>query len=122
VVIDTDPDTVGTLRGLTDLGVQLVIDDFGTGYANLANLHALPVHGLKLAASFVQSIDEHRSSRRYAFLGAVAALGRTLGLTVTAEGIETQGQADLLREVGCQIGQGWYFGRPRWPRQFRPER
>jgi diguanylate cyclase (GGDEF)-like protein len=121
-VIGTDQHTLRTLRGLADLGVQLVIDDFGTGYANLANLHALPVHGLKLAASFVQSVDEHRPVRRYDFLTAVVGLGRTLGLTVTAEGIETQAQAELLREVGCQIGQGWYFGRPRWPRQFRPER
>ncbi len=121
-VIDTDQHTLRTLHGLADLGVRLVIDDFGTGYANLANLHALPVHGLKLAASFVQSIEEHQPDRQYAFLSAVVALGHTLGLTITAEGIETQTQAELLRDVGCQIGQGWYFGRPGWARQFRAGR
>jgi diguanylate cyclase (GGDEF)-like protein len=104
-VIDTDRGTLETLRGLADLGVRLVVDDFGTGYSNLANLPVLPIHGLKLAAAFIRGRPEE-------FLRAVVALGRTLGLTVTAEGIESAEQARLLREVGCDLGQGWYFGRP----------
>jgi len=121
-VIETDRDTLHTLHGLADLGVRLVIDDFGTGYANLATLHVLPVHGLKLAAAFVQSVGRHQPDRRDAFLSAVVSLGLTLGLTVTAEGIETEEQAKLLRAVGCEIGQGWYFGRPCSPRRFLPDR
>lgn len=104
-VIDTDQQTVDTLRGLADLGARLVIDDFGTGYANLASLPVLPVHGLKLAAGFVHG-------RRDGFLRAVVGLGHTLGLTVTVEGIESADDAALARDIGCELGQGWYFGRP----------
>jgi diguanylate cyclase (GGDEF)-like protein len=111
-VIDSDRETLETLQGLADLGVRLVIDDFGTGYSNLANLHVLPVHGLKLAAGFVGSTGRHEPDRREDFLSAVVALGRTLGLTVTGEGIESAEQAELLRRIGCELGQGWYFGRP----------
>jgi diguanylate cyclase (GGDEF)-like protein len=111
-VIDTDPGTLATLHRLAELGVRLAIDDFGTGYSNLANLHVLPVHGLKLAATFVQSVGRHQPTRRDAFLRAVVDVGRTLGLTVTAEGIETAAQAEFMREIGCEIGQGWHFGRP----------
>jgi diguanylate cyclase (GGDEF)-like protein len=120
-VLDTDQSTVDSLQGLADLGVRLVIDDFGTGYSNLANLARLPVHGLKLATAFVRGIDPHQPDRRTAFLGAVVALGRTLGLTVTAEGIESAAQAELLRSVGCTLGQGFHLGRPRltWTRTAR---
>jgi EAL domain-containing protein (putative c-di-GMP-specific phosphodiesterase class I) len=110
----TDDDTIHTVDALADLGVRLAIDDFGTGYSNLAYLGTLPVHGLKLASSFMRgarprmnadSIDE-------AILSGLVSLGHTLGLTVTAEGVETSAQAHRLRSIGCDIGQGWHFGRP----------
>jgi diguanylate cyclase (GGDEF)-like protein len=121
-VIDSDRETLETLQGLADLGVRLVIDDFGTGYSNLANLHVLPVHGLKLAAGFVGSTGRHQPDRREDFLSAVVALGRTLGLTVTGEGIESADQAELLRRIGCELGQGWYFGRPHGNGDFHGRR
>jgi diguanylate cyclase (GGDEF)-like protein len=104
-VIDTDHATLDTLRGLAELGMRLVIDDFGTGYANLASLPVLPVHGLKLAARFVHAGSD-------VFLRGVVALGHTLGLTVTAEGVESAREASLVREIGCELGQGWHFGYP----------
>jgi EAL domain-containing protein (putative c-di-GMP-specific phosphodiesterase class I) len=113
-VIDTHAETIATLRALADLGVRLALDDFGTGYANLAILPALPLHVLKLAAPFVNGAAEYND----AFLRAVTELGHTLGLTVTAEGLETQAEAERLRAIGCDTGQGWYFGRPMPPDQL----
>jgi len=93
-----------SLRRLSALGVRIAIDDFGVGYSNLACLRALPVHGLKLDGTFTESTD--------AFLAAAVALGHTLGLAVTAEGIETAEQARRMRAAGCDTGQGWHLGRP----------
>jgi diguanylate cyclase (GGDEF)-like protein len=111
----TDAETLQTLHGLADLGVGLAIDDFGTGYSNLAYLRALPVQGLKLAGSFVQGLrsPDTADPTDEAILTTLVSLGRTLGLTITAEGIETAIQARRLRAIGCDLGQGWHFGRPR---------
>lgn len=118
-VIDLSSVVTDTLTTLMKLGVRIVIDDFGVGYANLANLRALPLHGLKLDASLTHPsppVSGRTSTPRAAtdedFLGTVVALGHQLGLTVTAEGIETVEQADRLTATGCDHGQGWYFGRP----------
>jgi EAL domain-containing protein (putative c-di-GMP-specific phosphodiesterase class I) len=109
----TDDDTVHTVHALADLGVRLAIDDFGTGYSNLTYLRTLPVHGLKLAGSFMRgACPATTDATDEAILTAVVSLGHTLGLTVTAEGVETADQAHQLRSIGCDIGQGWHFGRP----------
>jgi diguanylate cyclase (GGDEF)-like protein len=109
----TDEDTVHTVHALADLGVRLAIDDFGTGYSNLTYLRTLPVHGLKLAGSFMRgACPATTDATDEAILTAVVSLGHTLGLTVTAEGVETADQAHQLRSIGCDIGQGWHFGRP----------
>ncbi|MFI5890788.1 putative bifunctional diguanylate cyclase/phosphodiesterase [Actinoplanes sp. NPDC051513] len=92
-----------TLRQVADLGVRLALDDFGTGYSSLATLSRLPVSTVKLAAEF---LAEPR------VLQHAIALGHALDLTVTAEGIETAAQESLLRSLGCDIGQGFHFGRP----------
>ncbi|CAM3179223.1 putative bifunctional diguanylate cyclase/phosphodiesterase [Stackebrandtia soli] len=117
-VIDTDAQAIEALEGLTRLGVRIVIDDFGTGYSNLACLNRLPVHGLKLDAAFARHVDSttHSDDRRVAFLTTIVQLGHVLGLDVIAEGIETQHQARVLRDAGCDTGQGWLFGRPADPR------
>jgi diguanylate cyclase (GGDEF)-like protein len=104
--------TAGTLRAVADLGVRLAIDDFGTGYSNLAYLGSLPVHDLKLAATFVQRLRTSRSTDAEAIIAALVSLGHTLGLTVTAEGIEGSAEASTLADIGCDTGQGWHFGRP----------
>jgi diguanylate cyclase (GGDEF)-like protein len=106
-----------TLHDLARLGVRLAIDDFGTGYSNLTYLGAIPVHGLKLASGFVRRVGSPATTTpdAKAVLAALVNLGHTLGLTVTAEGIETADQARHLAAIGCDTGQGWHFGRPATP-------
>jgi diguanylate cyclase (GGDEF)-like protein len=115
-----DGAALSTVHALADLGVRLSIDDFGTGYSNLSYLRALPVHDLKIAGDFVRGLRPAAGADRTdeAILTTMISLGHTLGLTVTAEGIETAEQAHRLRCLGCDIGQGWHFGRPRPPRQI----
>jgi diguanylate cyclase (GGDEF)-like protein len=109
-----DDDVMDTLHALNRLGVPLSIDDFGTGYSSLAYLAELPVHNLKLAASFLHGLESGspagRSNRT--ILPALITLSHDLGLTVTAEGIETEGQSEHLRGIGCDLGQGYHLGRP----------
>ena len=98
------------LNQLHHLGVRLAIDDFGTGYSSLARLKRLPVHKLKLDQSFVRGLPQ--DSADAAIACAVVTLGQSLGLRVLAEGIETEEQAAYLRQIGCNYGQGYWFGRP----------
>jgi diguanylate cyclase (GGDEF)-like protein len=110
-VLDTSDRAAGVLRELADRKVRVVLDDFGTGYSNLSVLQRLPLYGIKLDRSFIHDID--RPDRvTYSLLDAVVRLATALNLTVTAEGIEHEAQADAVRELGCHIGQGWLFGRP----------
>lgn len=106
-----DPDTaLELLDRLCKLGVRLSIDDFGTGYSSLQRLKRLPVHKLKIDQSFVHNLPDDRDD--IAIAKAVTALGHSLGLQVLAEGIEHQRQADFLRGLGCDHGQGYLFSRP----------
>jgi diguanylate cyclase (GGDEF)-like protein len=101
---------VEVLRRLTDIGVQIGIDDFGTGQSSLGYLRSLPVHSLKIDQSFVEALGNDPEGG--AIVSAVVQLGHALGLTVTAEGVETPGQLSLLRALGCDLGQGFYFAHP----------
>lgn len=108
------------LTQLRELGVRLAIDDFGTGYSSLARLKRLPVHKLKLDQSFVQGLpDDHEDA---AIARAVITLGQSLGLRVLAEGIEEESQAIFLRGLGCNLGQGYWFGRPQPAEQLTSSR
>ncbi|WP_348266320.1 EAL domain-containing protein [Edaphobacter sp. DSM 109919] len=95
---------------LKNLGVKLALDDFGTGYSSLRNLQALPFDELKVDRSFVSSMVQCRDSRK--IVAAVIGLGQSLKLTTVAEGIENETQADILRWLGCDVGQGWIYGPP----------
>jgi EAL domain-containing protein (putative c-di-GMP-specific phosphodiesterase class I) len=107
---------VGALRVLADLGVRIAIDDFGTGYCNLTYLRDLPVTELKMAGEFVAGLrapaDDPASHTDERILASLVSLAHALNLTVTAEGVETPGQADRLCAIGCDAAQGWHFGRP----------
>ncbi|MEV6932128.1 bifunctional diguanylate cyclase/phosphodiesterase [Dactylosporangium sp. NPDC051485] len=110
---------VQTLRTIADLGVRIVIDDFGIGYSNLAYLRHLPVHGLKLAGAFMAGIRKLESDHvDEQIVETVIRLAHTLQMTVTAEGIETADQAARLAALGCDLGQGWLFGRPVRPAEI----
>jgi len=111
-LVETHPHTLANLQGLKRLGVRIAVDDFGTGYSNLAALLTLPVHELKLAHMLVKDGSPD-------LLNTIMQLGRTLKLTMTAEGIETRHQADLMRELGCDTGQGWHFSRPMTTEKIR---
>jgi diguanylate cyclase (GGDEF)-like protein len=113
-------DTIGTLTALANLGIRLAIDDFGTSYANLTHLRQLPVHTLKLAGPFVRCLQTPHPSdpTGETILTTLISLGQTLGLTITAEGVETAVQARRLAALGCDLGQGWYLGRPAAPRRI----
>ncbi|HWD09526.1 MAG TPA: EAL domain-containing protein [Actinomycetota bacterium] len=97
------------LSGLRELGVALALDDFGTGYSSLSYLHRLPVSSLKVDRSFVLGMDREDGVK---LVDAIASIGRSLGLSLVAEGIEREDQARRLRSLGCQLGQGYLFGRP----------
>ncbi len=98
------------VRGLKDLGCRLALDDFGTGYSSLAHLGALPFDELKIDRSFIQNMTGSREGRK--IVAAVVGLGDSLGLTTVGEGVETQEQANMLLWLGCELGQGWLYGRP----------
>ncbi len=98
---------VGSLK---NQGIRLALDDFGTGYSSLAHLRALPFDRIKIDKSFVTSILENTESA--AIVNAITRLGDSLGLPVTAEGIEDAAIEERLRQLGCHKGQGWHFGRP----------
>ncbi|MFK4149435.1 putative bifunctional diguanylate cyclase/phosphodiesterase [Streptomyces sp. NPDC004065] len=116
------------LRALSDMGVHIAIDDFGTGYSNLAYLSRLPVSVLKLDGSFVRGFQqeereqeerEQEEARRKeaepadeVIVEAMIQLAHRLGLSVTAECVETSDQASRLRRIGCDTGQGWLYSRP----------
>jgi EAL domain-containing protein (putative c-di-GMP-specific phosphodiesterase class I) len=111
MMADTDL-AVQRLIELRDLGVRLAMDDFGTGYSSLSYLSRFPVDVLKMDRSFLAAGASPEAS---GLATAVVALGQTLSLEVVAEGIEFPEQWETLRELGCGLGQGFYFARPMPP-------
>jgi len=110
-VLMTDRELAVTiLHALRSLGVRCSIDDFGTGQSSLGYLKTLPVDSLKIDRSFVDGLGTNPDDS--AIVAAVVHLGHALGLSVTAEGIETPLQLSELRALGCDLGQGFYFARP----------
>ncbi len=95
---------------IQSLGVRIVFDDFGTGYAGLSYLKKFPLDGLKIDQSFVSDLRTNRNAA--AIVSSTIDLGRKLGLSLIAEGIEDAATADLLSDMGCEHAQGYFFGRP----------
>jgi diguanylate cyclase len=106
-----DPHASGVLLArLRELGVQISVDDFGTGYSSLSHLRRFPVGKVKIDRAFVAGIEDSADDEE--IVRAIVAMSLAMGLEVVAEGIETQGQRELLRRLGVPLGQGWLFGRP----------
>ena len=105
-----DAQMSATLRELHEIGVHLALDDFGTGYSSLSYLRSFPLDVLKIAKPFVDGVTGRREER--SFVRLIIELARTLGLEVVAEGIETADQLDVLREMGCDLGQGFHLSPP----------
>jgi diguanylate cyclase (GGDEF)-like protein len=122
ILIKDPASAAKVLQQLADAGFLLALDDFGTGYSSLAYLARFPIHTLKIDRSFVREMLTHAQSR--AIVESTIALARGLGLKVTAEGVEQEAEAQLLRELGCDCAQGYLFSHPipeaqlmaEWPR------
>ena len=109
-LLQNDKLTLQHLKDMQELGVHLTMDDFGTGYSSLGYLLSHPFGSIKIDRSFVRGLGE--TQRSLAIVRAVVSLAASLGISTTAEGIETQQQLDVLREVGCTEAQGFLFSRP----------
>lgn len=120
-IMDTADEPLETLRRLSRMGVRIAIDDFGTGYSNLAYLRHLPVHELKIAGSFVEGLREpdQEDPVDARIVATLVDLAHTLGLTVTAEGVETRVQAQRIAATGCETAQGYLFAKPGPPDTVR---
>lgn len=97
------------LTALKAHGCKLALDDFGTGHSSLTTLQSLPFDEIKVDQSFVRSMEERRDSRK--IVAAVVGLGQSLGLITVAEGVETAEQAQMLQWLGCELAQGWLYGK-----------
>jgi diguanylate cyclase (GGDEF)-like protein len=116
VLMDDPEKMLVLLRTFKARGVQLALDDFGTGFSSLSYLHKFPFDILKIDQSFVRDIDRNPDAHR--LVQTIIELGRDLGLTLVAEGVETTEQAALLRHLGAHIGQGYLFARPMPPEKI----
>jgi diguanylate cyclase (GGDEF)-like protein len=109
-IMQNPQEAIRLLGRIRDMGVALAVDDFGTGYSSLATLKQYPLDSLKIDRSFVTGTPHDADD--VAITEAIIAIARKMRLTVVAEGVETTEQADFLREAGCDIAQGFLFGRP----------
>jgi diguanylate cyclase (GGDEF)-like protein len=109
MMIDNPDVSIAAMQRLRAMGVGMAIDDFGTGYSSLSYLTRFPIAKLKLDRSFVRGLPHHEQDA--AIATSVVAMGHGLKLQVLAEGIETEAQAQFLRALGCQMGQGWLFAK-----------
>lgn len=110
VLMREDDLLVDRLSALKELGVRLAIDDFGTGYSSLGYLQRFPIDILKIDKAFIDEVGH--DDIEPALVRAIIALGGSLQLETIAEGVELQKQSRGLQELGCEMGQGYYFGRP----------
>jgi diguanylate cyclase (GGDEF)-like protein/PAS domain S-box-containing protein len=110
LLIEDMENTAARMDELREMGIRFSLDDFGTGYASLGYLKRLPLHQLKIDQSFVRDLLTDPDDE--AIIRTILALGKSLDLRVIAEGVETEGQVERLRELGCDVFQGYYFGRP----------
>lgn len=110
VMLENTDTALLIMRALKALGVRLSMDDFGTGYSSLSYIHTYPFDGIKIDRSFIAALDD--SGNGEAIIEAIVGMGKALSLTVTAEGVEAQGQLDLLCRLKCEQAQGFYLGEP----------
>jgi EAL domain-containing protein (putative c-di-GMP-specific phosphodiesterase class I) len=107
---------IAVLAKIKNLGVRLAIDDFGTGYSSLAQIKHFPIDTLKVNRSFIRNFPQDTEDK--AITKAIIAMGKTLSLTVVAEGVETEDQMNFLKDHCCDEMKGYYFSKPIMPEQF----
>ncbi len=111
LLLEKSDQVLATLHALRALGVRISMDDFGTGYSSLSYLRSFPFDKIKIDRSFVRDLDSNPDAQ--AIMRAIISLGAGLGVTITAEGVETEAELAYLRAEGCHEGQGFLFSRPR---------
>lgn len=109
LISDTDA-VIHTLRQIRDMGVSIAMDDFGTGYSSLSYLSLFPFDKIKIDKAFIQNLGKDAGTD--AIVTSIIGLGRSLDVTITAEGVETEDQVILLRAAGCDLVQGYFYGKP----------
>jgi EAL domain-containing protein (putative c-di-GMP-specific phosphodiesterase class I) len=110
IILQNTEAVLDTLQRLDQLGVSIAMDDFGTGYSSLSYLTRFPVKKIKIDRSFIDTLGT--SEQTSAIVSSIVGLGQSLHVTITAEGVETEGQAAMLKKWGCDQVQGFYYGRP----------
>jgi EAL domain-containing protein (putative c-di-GMP-specific phosphodiesterase class I) len=117
-MVMNDPDAAaGVLEHLSRMGVQVALDDFGTGYSSLNYLKRFHLKCIKVDRCFVDGVPDDVQDE--SIVRAIVALGKTLGLKIIAEGVETLAQAEFLHTAGCDDGQGFYYSRATSPGEVR---
>jgi EAL domain-containing protein (putative c-di-GMP-specific phosphodiesterase class I) len=111
LLLEKSSQVLATLHALRALGVRISMDDFGTGYSSLSYLRSFPFDKIKIDQSFVRDIGSNREAQ--AIIRSIVSLGKGLGVTITAEGVETEIELSCLRAEGCHEGQGFLFSRAR---------
>ena len=111
LVLEKSSQVLATLHALRALGVRISMDDFGTGYSSLSYLRSFPFDKIKIDQSFVRDLGSNRDAQ--AIVRSIISLGKGLGVTITAEGVETEAELSCLRNEGCHEGQGFLFSRAR---------
>ncbi|MBR1155109.1 bifunctional diguanylate cyclase/phosphodiesterase [Bradyrhizobium sp. JYMT SZCCT0428] len=111
LVLEKSSQVLATLHALRSLGVRISMDDFGTGYSSLSYLRSFPFDKIKIDQSFVRDVGSNRDAQ--AIVRSIISLGKGLGVTITAEGVETEAELSCLRNEGCHEGQGFLFSRAR---------
>jgi diguanylate cyclase (GGDEF)-like protein/PAS domain S-box-containing protein len=111
LLLEKSSQVLATLHALRALGVRISMDDFGTGYSSLSYLRSFPFDKIKIDQSFVRDLGANREAQ--AIIRSIVSLGKGLGVTITAEGVETEAELSCLRAEGCHEGQGFLFSRAR---------
>jgi EAL domain-containing protein (putative c-di-GMP-specific phosphodiesterase class I) len=110
IVVDDIEQTMQILEELRSLGVQLSIDDFGTGYSSLSYLRRMPICEIKIDRSFISSLPNDQSNA--ILVTTIIQMAHAMNMRVVAEGVENQDQLQYLKELGCDMAQGYYFSKP----------
>ena len=109
-LIENTESVAQILLELKNLGIEIYIDDFGTGYSSLSYLHKYPISTLKIDRSFIHHIDSNAD--QFEIVRTIIILAKALNMTAIAEGVETEGEIEAIRGLGCEYVQGYYFYRP----------
>ncbi|MDO4877364.1 MAG: EAL domain-containing protein, partial [Oscillospiraceae bacterium] len=115
IMIDSAEKAMDRINELKKMGMKIAIDDFGTGYSSLSYLNSFPSDKLKIDKSFIDKMNTNEVSRQY--VAMIITIGHTLNLKVISEGVESTGQVDVLKSIGCDYIQGFVWGRPMSPEE-----